>query len=118
MDLNYLDQMVSINGWRDVHQSENPLKLYPGDGKPEIAFFWFSSVCKVIAPYLSVIPPIFNHCTETITREDEVCARDKYWVAITEEGEEQVPRSCHCILALRTRRVIDLICEAAHGHVA
>ena len=85
----YLDQMVSVNGWRDVHQSENPLKLYPGDGKPEIAFFWFSSVCKVIAPYLSVIPPIFNHCTETITREDEVRARDKYWVAINEEGKDQ-----------------------------
>tara|TARA_A100001015_G_C15038248_1_gene737738 strand:- start:1125 stop:2291 length:1167 start_codon:yes stop_codon:yes gene_type:complete len=85
----YLDQMVSVNGWRDVHQSENPLKLYPGDGKPEIAFFWFSSVCKVIAPYLPVIPPIFHHCTETITREDEVRARDKYWVAITEEGDDQ-----------------------------
>lgn len=85
----YLDQMVSVNSWRDIHQSENPLKLYPGDGKPEIAFFWFSYVCKAIAPYLSVVPPIFNNCTETITREDEVIARDMYWTAITEDGQDE-----------------------------
>ena len=75
----YLDQMVSVNGWRDVHQKKSPGSLYPGTGKPEVALFWFSRVCRGIRPFLQVAPPIFNNCTEELSRADEVAARDLYW---------------------------------------
>ena len=82
----YLDQMVSVNGWRDVHQQEYPEYLYPGTGKPEIAFYWMSRVCKGVAPYLSHPPPIFNSCTQEISYHDERLARDLYWVVVTQEN--------------------------------
>lgn len=82
----YLDQMVSVNGWRDVHQQEYPQYLYPGIGKPEIAFYWMSRVCKGIAPYLSHVPPIFNNCTQEISYPDESLARDLYWTVVTQEN--------------------------------
>jgi hypothetical protein len=74
----YLDQMVSVNGWKHVHQEEGTAMapLYPGSGKPEIAFFWFSRVCRGLVPFLEIVPPIFNHCTEELTHADETRARD------------------------------------------
>ena len=82
----YLDQMVSVNGWRDQHQQECPQHLYPGTGKPEIAFYWMSRVCRGIAPYLSHVPPIFNNCTQEISYHDERLARDLYWTVVTQEN--------------------------------
>ena len=82
----YLDQMVAVNGWRDVYQHESPARLYPGDGKPEVALYWFSRVCRGIAPFLRIIPPIFDGCTAEITREDETAARDLYWSVVTGEA--------------------------------
>lgn len=82
----YLDQMVSVNGWRDIHQQETPQHLYPGSGKPEIAFFWLSRVCKGISPYLYHIPPLFNNCTKEINIQDEIKSRDLYWMVVTKEN--------------------------------
>lgn len=81
----YLDQMVSVNSWRDLHQQEPPQHLYPGTGKPEIAFYWMSRVCKGISPYLSWVPPIFNNCTQEISFNDELQARDLYWRVTSQE---------------------------------
>ena len=84
----YLDQMVSVNSWRDLHQQEPPQHLYPGTGKPEIAFYWMSRVCKGISSYLSHVPPIFNNCTKEISFNDEVQARDLYWSVVSQDNLE------------------------------
>lgn len=84
----YLDQMVDTNGWRDHHQIEDGAKvLYPGDGKPAVAFYWFASICNAIKDHLEVVPPIFNYCTELITEENETKARDAYWKVMQHEAE-------------------------------
>ena len=82
----YLDQMVETNGWRDHHQIEEGADvLYPGDGKPAVGFYWFSAVCNAIKDHLEVIPPIFNHCTEVLSVQDETEARDAYWNVVQHE---------------------------------
>eukprot|EP00956_Cyclotella_meneghiniana_P025842 scaffold54718_cov22-Cyclotella_meneghiniana.AAC.1 len=53
----YLEQMVEVNGWRDHHQVEEPLKLYPGGGRPATAFYWISKICRAVRNALEVIPP-------------------------------------------------------------
>ena len=76
----YLDQMVEENGWRDHHQVEAVVdRLYPGDGRPTIAFYWFSQVLRSIRDQLDVVPAIFDSCTKTISYQDELLARDLYW---------------------------------------
>jgi hypothetical protein len=81
----YIDQFVETNGWRDHHQVEDPEKLlanhrlYPGDGRPAIALYWMSEICRVVAPQLESVPPIFDHCRKTLSYRDEVRARDLYW---------------------------------------
>lgn len=84
----YLDQMVDTNGWRDHHQMEDGGKqLYPGTGRPALGFYWFSSVCHAIKEHLEVTPPIFNHCQDTISYQDEQEARDLYWKVTLEEDQ-------------------------------
>ncbi|MGK3744598.1 MAG: hypothetical protein ACI90V_011458, partial [Bacillariaceae sp.] len=90
----YLDQMVESNGWKH-HQSENGGDdLYPGNGIPEVAFYWFTAVCYGIRDHLDVIPSIFNHCQTVISYDDDKQSRDSYWKVITEEShlteEEQI----------------------------
>ena len=78
--------MVEQNGWRDHHQVEVAVdRLYPGDGRPTTAFYWFSQVCRAVRDALDVVPPIFDSCTKTITYQDEVWARDLYWNATLNE---------------------------------
>ncbi|CAB9524377.1 unknown protein [Seminavis robusta] len=90
----YLDQMVDTNGWRDHHQVEMMDCLYPGDGRPAVALHWFSKVCRAIRSNLAVIPPVFNHCTAVLSKQDEVQARDAYWYVTLHETslsmEEQI----------------------------
>lgn len=82
----YLDQMVDTNGWRDHHQvDDGGHHLYPGNGRPALGFYWFSSVCHAIREYLDVIPTVFNHCQDVISVEDEEIARNAYWKVTTEE---------------------------------
>ena len=92
----YLDQMVDTNGWRDHHQVEFADRLYPGDGRPAIALNWFSTACMAIRDHLDVVPPVFQHCTERLSIENEIRARDAYWHLtlhekdLTEEEQEQL----------------------------
>jgi hypothetical protein len=81
----YLDQMVTVNGWRDHHQVEAPSRLWPGEGKPAVALYWISAMCRAIRTELDVIPPAFGNCTQVVGWEDEVTARDLYWETILSE---------------------------------
>ena len=81
----YLEQMVEVNGWRDHHQVDAPLRLYPGDGRPAIAMHWISRMCLAVRDHLDAIPPIFGRCTRTISHAEEVGARDAYWKVVTDE---------------------------------
>ena len=94
----YLDQMVEQNGWRDHHQVDIAVdRLYPGDGRPTIAFYWFSQVCRSVRNQLDVIPPIFDSCQETISYEDEVMARDLYWNVTLQEYELTEAQQMHLL---------------------
>ncbi len=83
----YMEQMVDTNGWKDHHQEEDGGEhLYPGDGRPGLGFYWFSSICNAIRGSLDVTPHIFNHCETIISYESEKRARDSYWKVISEEN--------------------------------
>jgi hypothetical protein len=82
----YLDQMVEVNGWRDHHQIEEPLKFYPGTGRPAVALHWISKMCRAVRKAVDVVPSAFNDCTSVISRVDETASRDAYWAAV--QGEE------------------------------
>lgn len=88
----YLDQLVEINGWRDHHQVEAPLSLYPGDGRPGLALYWISSIFKSIRPQLllggSSLPPLFNDCSSTLSYGDERDCRDAYWEVVCGESSK------------------------------
>jgi len=83
----YLEQMVEVNGWRDHHQVDSPTALYPGDGKPALALYWISQMCRAVRPHLEVVPAIFDGCSAVITHEAEAKARDKYWHVVLHEVE-------------------------------
>jgi len=83
----YLEQMVEVNGWRDHHQVEQPLRLYAGDDRPALALYWISAICRAVREHLDTVPPVFERCTATISREDEEAARDAYWRVVTREAE-------------------------------
>ena len=94
----YLDQMVEQNGWRDHHQVEIGVdRLYPGDGRPTIAFYWFSQVCRAVREQLDVIPPVFDSCQETISYPEEVLARDLYWNATLREYDLTEAEQMHLL---------------------
>eukprot|EP00039_Didymoeca_costata_P015962 m.278648 g.278648 ORF g.278648 m.278648 type:complete len:430 (-) comp16316_c1_seq9:66-1355(-) len=78
----YLDQMVTVNAWRDHHQMETPAHLYPGDGRPEICMYWISAICNAAKIHMDIVPPVFDKCETVIRFEDEVTARDLYWKVV------------------------------------
>ena len=82
----YLEQLVEVNGWRDLHQHESPSVLWPGDGRPGIGLHWLSSMCVAIREHLEAVPPPFGKCTQILSRADEMTARDAYWRVVTEEA--------------------------------
>lgn len=82
----YLDQMVDTNGWRDHHQHQDGGKhLYPGDGRPALGFYWFSSICNAIKDHLEVVPTVFNHCQDVLHKKQELQARELYWKVTVQE---------------------------------
>lgn len=93
----YIDQMVLVNGWRDHHQVEVPQRLYPGGGKPEVALFWMSHMCRAVRSELEVIPPIFDSCRRVITLDDEIAARDLYWKVVSEEDNLSHAEQKECL---------------------
>jgi len=82
----YMDQAVEINGWRDHHQVDAPLALYPGDGKPATFLYWVSSMFCAIRPHLDIVPSLFDRCTSVISYEAERDARDAYWSVVLGEA--------------------------------
>eukprot|EP00455_Lapot_gusevi_P054460 TRINITY_DN8736_c0_g1_i2.p1 TRINITY_DN8736_c0_g1~~TRINITY_DN8736_c0_g1_i2.p1 ORF type:complete len:368 (+),score=53.82 TRINITY_DN8736_c0_g1_i2:66-1169(+) len=80
-------------GWYDVlfnndgnmqYQHTTPLALWPGNGKPGLILNWMSRLAQMaVACGLQNIPPIFNHCTEVISVEDERKSVDIYWQVVT-----------------------------------
>lgn len=94
----YFDQMVEQNGWRDHHQVEVSVdRLYPGDGRPAIAFYWFSQVCRAVRDELDVVPPVFDSCQRTISFHDEVLARDLYWNVTLQEYTLKQEQQMHLL---------------------
>jgi hypothetical protein len=96
----YIEQLVEINGWRDHHQIESPASLFPGDGRPGVALFWLSAICKAVAHHLETRPPVFEGCTRVLSRADELAARDAYWRVVTAEAmlsdDEMVSELLRC----------------------
>jgi hypothetical protein len=101
----YLDQMSEVNGWRDHHQTEDlSSMLYPGDGRPAVALYWISGLCRAVRDYLDAVPPIFGHCTATLEKAAETLARDAYWRVVTQEA------------SLSEEEKLDLLEYAARGN--
>ena len=83
----YLEQMVAVNGWRDHHQHEDLADvLYPGDGRPAVALYWLSALCRAVRHHLEVVPPVFDGCTSVLAREDEEAAVTSYWTVVLQES--------------------------------
>ncbi|KAJ3672267.1 hypothetical protein LUZ60_006988 [Juncus effusus] len=88
--------------------------LWPGEGKPGL---WMSSISRMGALYTLivreeelyiqerkqndneiekdrdeeielVIPPVFDYCTKFLTPKEQIKARDLYWEAVCEPGED------------------------------
>lgn len=62
----------------------NSKSLWPGLSRPGVFLFYLSQLCSVASTYsgnhtVSPLPPVFEGCTRTISREDEIRARDLYW---------------------------------------
>merc|ERR1712061_101966 len=61
------DQHDSCSTYIDVYHHEDPEANWPGTGEPGCQYHWFSHMLKQARPYLEVIPPVFNNCTETLS---------------------------------------------------
>ena len=80
------EQMTPVISYREVYHEVNPTKLWPGSGEPQAGFYhMLSKMMVTAAPYLAVVPPIFDNCTTVISLRDEVMARNAYWKAVQEE---------------------------------
>lgn len=77
----HLDQLTDVSAWRDHHQQDVPIRLYPGDGRPGVAMHWMAELCASVRAWLDAVPPVFDGCTAILSRDDEVEARDAYWEA-------------------------------------
>merc|ERR1712217_526643 len=80
------DQMCQRFTYRDVYHNEEPDVLWPGNGAPGIFLHWFSHALKAARPYLDVVPPIFNNCTEVIEESSETSAVKLYWHLMQKES--------------------------------
>jgi len=77
------DQLSHVFTYRDVYQHEEPQHLWPGDGSsPGFFLSIFSRVLQSARPFLDVVPPVFNNCTETLSMADEAQAVHSYWSAV------------------------------------
>mmetsp|Transcript_27314 Transcript_27314/g.39560 ORF Transcript_27314/g.39560 Transcript_27314/m.39560 type:complete len:380 (+) Transcript_27314:106-1245(+) len=83
----YLDQLTGCNAWKDIYQvdADDQVMLWPGSGKPGVAFHWLMKLAKAAAPYLLTVPELFKKCTAAITEEDETKARDSYWEVVRDD---------------------------------
>lgn len=83
------EQHVAVNSYGDIAQVHEPKRLWPGDGTPAAGFFMFSRMLRSAAPYLDVVPPVFENCTRVLDLEDEKAALSAYMQAV--RGTHQLP---------------------------
>ena len=72
------------------HHSQS---LWPGPSRPGLWMSYASQLCKVVKTFQNttssatldrntIVPPIFDYCSEILTRENEMMAIDLYWEVI------------------------------------
>jgi len=81
------DQLTERFTYRDVYHHEDPELNWPGNGQPGLFFAMFSRMLRSARPYLEVVPPVFNGCTEVLSDEAELEARDLYWQTMQSEDK-------------------------------
>lgn len=55
--------------------------------KPAVEMYWMSQLCEQLREDLICVPPIFDGCTRSITRDAELQARDAYWFAVQHQAQ-------------------------------
>ena len=71
--------MCDVISYVSVYHHDVADRLWPGTGQPGMGLSFMNSLLLVAAPYLEVVPPIFDSCTATLTIQGEVGARAAYW---------------------------------------
>jgi len=78
-----------LPGEDDLSQHDS-YALWPGSSRPGLWMSYVSQLCAVAKTFradaeLSIgVPPVFNDCSEVLTRENEAKAIDLYWAVITD----------------------------------
>jgi len=75
------EQHVAVNSYGEVFMIPHPKKVWPGDGTPAAGFFMFSRMLRSAAPYLDVVPPVFDNCTKVVDLVDEKASLSLYMEA-------------------------------------
>lgn len=106
------DQLTERFTYRDVYDHEEPTLLWPGPGCPGILYHLLSRMLCSSRPYLEVVPPVFNHCTEILDANNESEARDLYWRTLQKDVKLPLPEQ-----EAAYRRVTKLNPYVAEPHV-
>jgi hypothetical protein len=85
-----MEQLNDLSAYTGVYHDINPEKLWPGGGRPGIGMSIFSEMCRSARPFLEVVPPIFNNCTEVLSLASEYEARELYWQAVQGEDDSTI----------------------------
>ena len=83
----------------DSIENHDSTAIWPGLSQPGLWMSYLSQLGAVARTFhpsesfgdsdlASVLPPVFNDCTEILSREDEAAARDLYWSVVTGEVRE------------------------------
>ena len=78
------DQLFGNSNAHLAFAEHHPGFLWPGIAKPGLFMSRLSDLGRLLATCSDVcpIPPIFQNCTETLSPENEIKARDLYWEVI------------------------------------
>uniref|UniRef100_A0A6T0V389 DUF6817 domain-containing protein n=1 Tax=Alexandrium monilatum TaxID=311494 RepID=A0A6T0V389_9DINO len=106
------DQATERFSYRDIYHHEEPELNWPGNGQPALLWSAFSKWLKSSRPYLDVVPPVFNGCTELLSEWAEVKARNLYWKTMQTEHKMTVDER-----EAAYRRVCELNPFVAEPHV-
>ncbi|KAI2513999.1 hypothetical protein MHU86_383 [Fragilaria crotonensis] len=83
----------------DRLESHESTAIWPGVSQPGLWMSYLSELGAVARTFVSTesrgfadlesgLPPVFNNCTQILSREDEAKARDLYWSVITGQVRE------------------------------
>jgi len=106
------DQLTERISYRDVYHHEDPDLNWPGSGKPGVMYYVFSRALKSARPFLEVVPPVFNDCTEILDLAEEEEAANLYWRTMQEESNMSTEER-----AAAYRKVSELNPYVAEPHV-